>query len=208
MPTGYTAAIQHGISFERFIMDCARAFGACVTLRDEVPGGDAIPLVFQPNLYHFHAMELLTQELEELQAMSDDDAHLAAADEWELKEQGRKKKLEEEIAMRVAYKAMLVKVEAWTPPTSEHQGLKRFMREQIERGLDFDCCDEFYRDVTPRIAGPRWRTLRMAEKSESLAYHTKQHQKEVENAARSTEWVRALRESIGVQSTPALNEGE
>ena len=208
MPTGYTAAIQHGITFERFIMDCARAFGACVTLRDEVPGGDAIPLVFQPNLYHFHAMELLTQELEELQAMSDDDVHLAAADEWELKEQGRKKKLEEEIAMRVAYKAMLVKVEAWTPPTSEHQGLKNFMRKQLERGIDFDCCEDFYEDVTPRIEGSRWRTLRMAEKSESLTYHTKRYQKEVENAARSTEWVRALRESIGVQSTPALNEGE
>lgn len=208
MPTGYTAAIQHGISFERFIMDCARAFGACVTLRDEVPGGDAIPLVFHPNLHHFQNMERLTQELEELQAMSDDDAHLAAADEWELKEQGRKKKLEEKIAMRVAYKAMLVKVEAWTPPTSEHQGLKNFMRKQLERGIDFDCCEDFYEDVTPRIEGSRWRTLRMAEKSESLAYHTKQHQKEVENAARSTEWVRVLRESIGVQSTPTLSDGE
>jgi len=208
MPTGYTAAIQHGISFERFIMDCARAFDFCVSIRDEVPGGDAIPLVFQPNLYHFHAMELLTQELKELQDMSDDEAEAAATKEWELKEWERKKKLDEKVAMRVAYKAMLVKVEAWNPPTPEHIGLKRFMREQIERGLNFDCCDEFYRDVTPRIAGPQWRTLRMAEKSESLAYHTKQHQKEVENAARSTEWVRALRESIGVQSTPALNEGE
>lgn len=208
MPTGYTAAIQHGITFERFIMDCARAFGACVTLRDEVPGGDAIPLVFQPNLYHFHAMELLTQELKELQDMSDDEAEAAATKEWELKEWERKKELDEKVAMRAAYKAMLVKVEAWTPPTSEHQGLKNFMRKQLERGIDFDCCEDFYEDVTPRIEGSRWRTLRMAEKSESLAYHTKQHQKEVENAARSTEWVRALRESIGVQSTPALNEGE
>lgn len=208
MPTGYTAAIQHGVSFERFIMDCARAFDFCVSVREEPSGGEAIPLVFHPNLHHFQNMERLTQELEELQAMSDDDAHLAAADEWELKEQERKKNLEEEIAMRAAYKAMLVKVEAWNPPTPEHTRLKRFMREQIERGLNFDCCDEFYRDVTPRIAGPQWRTLRMAEKSESLAYHTKHHGKELENAARSTEWVRALRESIGVQSTPALSEGE
>ncbi|KKK60691.1 hypothetical protein LCGC14_3021870, partial [marine sediment metagenome] len=31
MPTGYTACIKDGISFEKFVMQCARAMGACVT---------------------------------------------------------------------------------------------------------------------------------------------------------------------------------
>ena len=208
MPTRYTAAIKHGITFEQFIMDCARAFDFCVSIRDEVPGGDAIPMVFQPDTYHFHAMELLTEELKELQAMSDDEAEGAAIKEWDLKEWDRKKKRDEKAALRAAYKAMLVKVEEWNPPTPEHQSLKRFMREQIERCMYTDCVEDAYQQATPRIEGSRWRTLRMEQKHEELVWHTKKYQRAVENAERSTAWVRALRESIGVQSTPALSEGE
>lgn len=42
MPTGYTDAIKDGISFNQFILSCARAFGALITMRDEpssVPEG-------------------------------------------------------------------------------------------------------------------------------------------------------------------------
>lgn len=35
MPTGYTAAIKYGITFKEFALDCARNFGACISMRDE-----------------------------------------------------------------------------------------------------------------------------------------------------------------------------
>jgi len=38
MPTGYTAEIYEGekeVTFEKFALTCARAFGACITIRDE-----------------------------------------------------------------------------------------------------------------------------------------------------------------------------
>jgi hypothetical protein len=38
MPTGYTAAIGEGIEFDKFVMQCARAMGACVMMRDEPIG--------------------------------------------------------------------------------------------------------------------------------------------------------------------------
>lgn len=39
MPTGYTAAItDKDISFEQFVWDCARAFGALVLQRDDAIG--------------------------------------------------------------------------------------------------------------------------------------------------------------------------
>ena len=34
MPTGYTYKIGEGASFKEFVMACARAFGACVEMRD------------------------------------------------------------------------------------------------------------------------------------------------------------------------------
>ena len=43
MATGYTHAIEKGISFETFALTCARAFGACINLRDEP--GSTLPTV-------------------------------------------------------------------------------------------------------------------------------------------------------------------
>jgi hypothetical protein len=60
MPTGYTADIKNGISFKTFAMNCARAFGACVTLRDEPGGGDKIPEAFEASTYHAQQVEKAT----------------------------------------------------------------------------------------------------------------------------------------------------
>ena len=38
MPTGYTSKIYEGkenVTGKSFIMDCARGFGACISMRDE-----------------------------------------------------------------------------------------------------------------------------------------------------------------------------
>lgn len=35
MPTGYTSSIKDGISFENFVLKCARNFGACIAWRKE-----------------------------------------------------------------------------------------------------------------------------------------------------------------------------
>jgi hypothetical protein len=36
MPTGYTDKIKDGISFEEFVLSCARQFGACISMRDDL----------------------------------------------------------------------------------------------------------------------------------------------------------------------------
>ena len=51
MPTGYTAKIADGQTFEEFILSCARAFGALVEMRDE-PADAPIPEEFKPSAYH------------------------------------------------------------------------------------------------------------------------------------------------------------
>jgi hypothetical protein len=68
MPTGYTAAIKDGISFQQFAMACARAFGALVMMRDE-PSSAPIP-DFQPSNFHVEHLELARAELARLQALT------------------------------------------------------------------------------------------------------------------------------------------
>jgi hypothetical protein len=48
MPTGYTAPIADGMTFEQFALGCARAFGALVTMRDE-PSDAPIPERLEPD---------------------------------------------------------------------------------------------------------------------------------------------------------------
>lgn len=51
MPTGYTANVPDGITFEQFVWQCARGMGALVMMRDE-PTGAPIPERFEPSDYN------------------------------------------------------------------------------------------------------------------------------------------------------------
>ncbi len=57
MPTGYTAAVQNGTvtRFADFAMNCARAFGALVELRDEMDA--PIPDTFKPSTHHSESLK-------------------------------------------------------------------------------------------------------------------------------------------------------
>ncbi len=50
MPTGYTDAVKDGITFDQFVLGCARGMGALVMMRDE-PSGTPIPERFEPSRF-------------------------------------------------------------------------------------------------------------------------------------------------------------
>lgn len=105
MPTGYTADIAKGISFERFALECARAFGATILMRDE-PAGTEIP-VFQPNTFHADQIEAAKRDIAKFEAMTDAEAEPIALSEYldavETNEMRRKGYRE----LRTKYEAML-----------------------------------------------------------------------------------------------------
>ena len=51
MATGYTHSIKNDITFEQFALLCARAFGACIEMRDD-PTDKPIPKKFKVDSYH------------------------------------------------------------------------------------------------------------------------------------------------------------
>lgn len=199
MPTGYTADINDGITFQTFAMNCARAFGACVELRDEPAGGDRIPDAFQPSDYHLKALEKARASLSELEAMTPADLERMASNDYDEAETRRVMRLKEIGEQRAAYEAMLLKVNQWTPPTDEHQGLKDFMVEQITKSIDFDCSTSYHETPTVRVDGASWAAARRQSLQRDVAYHTRQHAEEVERAASRTKWVADLRKSLEPQ---------
>lgn len=198
MPTGYTADIQNGMSFETFAMNCARAFGACISLRDEPGGGEKIPDEFAPSDYHFNAAQKARDELASLLAMSEQDRENAAETAWKEEEERRLLRLENKRKQRESYEAMLAKVNAWTPPTPDHAGLHEFMRSQIVQSIDFDCGGDYDKEPIQRMSGKQWAAEREARLNRDIEYHDREHALEVERAASRTEWVKALRFSLSV----------
>jgi hypothetical protein len=195
MSTGYTAAIKDGIDFKTYAMDCARAFGACITLRDDPGGGGCIPDTFAPSDYHLKAMQKAVSELAELDLMTTDEIEYEADKEWHYNEAQRLARLKDERKRLEAYKAMLAKVEAWIPPTPDHVKLKDFMRSQIAQSITFECNTPCNMPFIKQ-SGSAWADKKRNNLKENVRYHEREYASEVERAATSTEWVRALRASL------------
>lgn len=195
MPTGYTAAIKDGISFEEFTMSCAKAFGACVTMRDDSTG-IPIPEKFEPSDYDQKKLVELRCELEQLCQFTSEDTDKIALAEWKSEEERRLDSLKENADLRNKYETMLAQVKAWIAPTPDHDGLHKFMCEQITESIKWDCSEDYYREPVARLTGQQWLNKRKDFILQSIDYHTKSNADEIERVNSRNEWVKALRDSL------------
>ena len=197
MPTGYTASVGDGkiTEFRDFAMQCARAFGALVEMRDE-PNDAAIPDEIKPSPWYAEATERERVKLAKLEAMTAEEAERAAVAAFDASVEYAKNRRDERNATRQRYEAMLSQVNAWQPPTPEHEEMKRFMREQLTRSIEFDC-SEFTSDRPDApMAGAEWLRTQIEEARKSVAYYEKNYREEVQRAADRNRWVKQLRDSL------------
>ena len=196
MPTGYTAPVQDGTitEFSEFAMSCARAFGACITMRDD-PADAPIPDAFESGDYHVRALKEAQAELATIEAMSDAEVDTAARADCDEQARAWDELEDRKFQTRLRYAAMLEKIEAWSEPTSDHIEFKKFMRSQIEESLRFDCGPPYGK--RPEQVGPKaWLAAKRASLNRDIAYHAKEQAEEIERARKRTEWVQALRKSL------------
>lgn len=193
MPTGYTACIgDNDATFEQYALGCARAFGALITMRDE-PMDAPIPEKFEPSSYHLERVTEARKRQAELEAMTPAETESAANGAHAKALADYERYVEEKRVLKGKYDAMLLQVQNWTPPTSDHQGLKDFMVEQIYRSMS-DC--EVYSQPPVLQTGAEWLAQQMASVKHDIEYHSQHHGDEVKRTSGRTEWVHALRESL------------
>lgn len=195
MPTGYTNDIKDGITFEKFILDCARAFGATVTMRDDSKD-KPIPDEFEPSDYHLKELSKLKVELENVQNMSVEQAISEGKAEYHKEREYNEQKVKELDELRSKYNSMLLKAEKWKPPTLDHYGLKNFMVKQITESIDFDCNTDYHKKPISLTVGKAWLSNKKQKLLKDIDYHTKQNQEEVERVKGRNKWVKQLRDSI------------
>lgn len=195
MATFYTAAVQSGdvTDFAAFAMQCARAMGVAITLRDE-PAGVQLPDSFAVDDYYVKAEEDARADLDAAMAMTLEEAteecersYRKACEYWA-------ERAKENVAQRTHYEAMLAKVLAWNPPTPDHVGLKQFMESQLRESIDFDCS---YEPVVPVKASPEsWLDTHRAECHRNLVRSRKSLAEEMERTAKRNDWIREFKASL------------
>lgn len=194
MPTGYTATIKDGISFNTFIMGCARGMGACATMRDE-PTGKEIPDKFEPSDYNQKRLLEAQADLSRYQKFETVMADLMARQEFDDEIKAHKRRIEEAYHLKKQYTEMLKKVCEWQPPTPDHDGLKEFMSQQINSSIRFDCNTDYYHKPV-FLSGRDWLSKKISQALHDVEYHTKENQEECDRTDSRNTWLKQLRTSI------------
>jgi hypothetical protein len=138
MATGYTYGVVEGeiTEFKDFLLQCARAFGYCINQRDDDLRDP--PKLITVNDYCREDVIEAEEKLKEALKESLDDFIIREkiqlkkqydyCVEYEKEKQRKKDRLEK----------MLQSSKDWNPPSAEHDGLKKFMIEQLEETIEYD----------------------------------------------------------------------
>lgn len=195
MPTGYTASIKRGTTLNEFAWTCARAFGALVMQRDD-PSDAPIVMAHKPSDHHVAELEKAKAEKARLLALKGETLEAEVQSSFETELAAQMKREEERRARRDEYEQVLYQVKEWKAPTPDHEGLKKFMREQIEQSIEFDCGGSHDKRPT-RPTDEEWKAKRLSDVEWRINYHTAEQRKEEERCADRTEWLQQLAKSVG-----------
>jgi hypothetical protein len=192
MPTGYTAEIKDGISFEKFTLNCARAFGALIEMRDD-PADAPIPDKFEPSDYHVEQLAKAETQLKELEEMSDETLQAKCDEDYKSKYESWKKYEQEKLALKKKYLDMLARVREWQVPSKDHEGLKDFMVDQLNKSIDFDC---YISEAPEKLSAQEWKDAETKSRKWAVNYHATNMKEEIKRSEGRTEWVQQLKQSL------------
>ena len=195
MPTGYTAEIANGITFEKFVLGCARAFGALISMRDD-PNDTEIPDEFKPSSYHSERLLEAQEEKKNLEKLTVEKIALAASKYNKDQQKEYKRRIKDNNELKQKYTDMLNQVLDWTPPTPDHKELRNFMITQINESIQHDCYEPNKpEEVTPE----QWYKAQIDSVNWNITYDTKEAIKEKETCENRTKWVKDLKDSLKEQ---------
>lgn len=197
MPTSYTQKLYYGENqtFEDFAMRCARAFGACITMRDDKLD-ENIPEKFYPSDFHRNEIKEKHRTLDLLLNMTQKQKQNYGQEKINEKINTNQMIIDENNIRNKRFEDMIMKVKQWTPPTKNHERLKEFMLEQLQMSIDNN--DYYEQNIE------EWKQKKPMEVYEHMVqdittdikYHNEQYQEEIERVNSRNEWLQQLRDSF------------
>lgn len=198
MPTGYTAAVIDGeiTELNEFILSCSRAFD--IRFKENMDGDTKIlPSREIPDRYE-REVEEARKELEEARNLSDSEAYELAKQDFaeQCRHWDEHKKQKAENLDRLQY--MLDQVKQWIPPTSQHEGIKNFMIQQLEDTIEHDGTPYDFLVPTQQTPVEYKRNL-IKDKERWLEIKQESLDRERSNAEQRHFWWKNLFESLGIE---------
>ena len=194
--TGYVNEMfEKNLDFEGFALVCARAFGACIEMRDD-PLDTTIPEEFKPSDYDTKELEKAKERLAKWETLSPEEKK----DEIKLGLKTRianyKRYIKESETKNKRLFEMIAKVDKWNPPSSEHVRFKEFMKEQLE--LCVDNCKYYLEgieqcqntDIDEEVIN------NLNDLKHDIERYEKSIKEEIDIASGKTNWVKQLREAL------------
>ena len=193
MPTGYTAKIKDGTTFEEFVWTCARAFGALIDMRDAGPDA-VVPEEFKPSPYYRERLAELEDVREKLDSLELSEAAKLAKMEHDavVRQNADREQSCDDLKWR--YEAMIARVKDWMPPSPDHKGMKEFMLDQLRQSIKQDC--NAYVAELPSLDGTVWLGTEKRNVQVRLAYAHKNYAEELERTSKRNQWISQLRASV------------
>lgn len=152
MPTRYTSYIKDGkiTSGKEFLKLCTRAFGVAIDLKYEsldVP----TPNHFEPHSYYEKAYKDSLVSREKAYNMTLEEIKEDIISKYNDNKGRAEKILEEYKDEDKNYLKVREEVEKWTPPTPEHENLKKFCLEQIDMSLNTTLYEWCEKDINKEL---------------------------------------------------------
>lgn len=199
MPTGYTAIIEDkkDVTFNDYILRCARAFGACVGMREESMD-KPLPKELKVSPYHKDELEKAEVKLLELDSLTAIALEDEAEKEYKRELRSIKAGLKESNEKAKRYDDIMREVKMWIPPTEDHIGLKDFMISQIEDSNEYVNPDYYQEelDELKTVTGKQWYDKEIKQINRDIKYHTKEYRKELKRTADRNKWLKELWKSL------------
>ena len=201
MPTGYTAELsEKGQSFNDFVLTCARAFGACVHQRDDPLSVRPRPEKKSFDGYHTTHLNDALAALADVKTWTED-KKISYGEEQKFTEiESYTRYLVETKKKRQRYEAMIDEVSRWKPPSEDHIGLKKFMLEQLNTGMNGDCSESYYIEALEKAEKQtpmEYFDAYMRQLERDVEYHRKESEKEAQRDTGRSQWIEQLYESLG-----------
>lgn len=186
MPTGYTACVQDGATFKEFATKCASAF-----FRDGEVSKKAVI-----DSYSAHCLPKAKKRLATLKAMSEAEAEQYGAGIKADRIKSRIEAAERCRLYRQRYTAMIAEVKRWKCP---HAELKKFMFEQLQTSIEFDCHEESNDKELVKLQALKpmdiyYEDLQQAIKD--IAWHEENLKKEEAANSQRKAWIDALNTAL------------
>ena len=198
MPTGYTTGVADGTitDFTEYALQCARAFGACITLRDESISSD-IPH-FEVNNYYKIKLSEARRDLATFLAMDESQQQKLYMEEYKNNIEVANKGIAEKQNQLQRYEKMLEMAKQFLPPSQDHINYANFLIDQLEESIKWDCDTSYYEKLKEPIEFEVWQSKKIKDLNWNIQYNEKSHKEEIERIESRNRWISQLKESLGV----------